>query len=155
PIEDNLGMEALAHYHRALIVGLEAVQNGGTPIAALSGAVPVFDKRLDAPAGLQLTGLDAHGADLFAVFRGYAPETGSIIDVRRFPQIGGIGERLVRLERPLLADNFEGIAVTAINEQTLRLYIISDDNFSRRQKTLLFAFDVSSSSEASRSATAP
>jgi len=78
---------------------------------------------------------------------------------RRFSYIGGFGSRIVRLryvdiapdarlqgeeialiERPLVTENFEGIAVrTAGNGETL-LYIVSDDNYQSLQKTLLFMF---------------
>ena len=78
---------------------------------------------------------------------------------RRFTYIGGFGSRIVRLryvdiapearlegeeialiERPLVTENFEGIAVrAAANGQTL-LYIVSDDNYQSLQKTLLFMF---------------
>ena len=38
-------------------------------------------------------------------------------------------------------DNFEGIAAERRNGAT-RLYILSDDNFSPAQRTLMLAFDV-------------
>jgi hypothetical protein len=78
---------------------------------------------------------------------------------RRFSYIGGFGSRIVRLryvdiapdarlhgeeialiERPLVTENFEGIAArTGANGETL-LYIVSDDNYQSLQKTLLFMF---------------
>ncbi len=39
-------------------------------------------------------------------------------------------------------DNFEGIAVRARSDGGVRIYIMSDDNFSERQRTLLMAFDL-------------
>ena len=48
-----------------------------------------------------------------------------------------------RLEPPLLLDNFEGLA--AQRHKTtgkVLLYVISDDNFSRLQQTLLFQFQI-------------
>lgn len=55
----------------------------------------------------------------------------------------GQGEReLAILERPATVDNFEGIAAVRRPDGGVRLYIISDDNFSSRQRTLLLAFDV-------------
>lgn len=48
----------------------------------------------------------------------------------------------IRLAPPLAVDNFEGIA-TRVNADGSRLiYIISDDNFSGRQRTLLYKFEV-------------
>jgi hypothetical protein len=78
---------------------------------------------------------------------------------RRFSYLGGFGSRIVRLrfadiapdarlhgeeialiERPLVTENFEGIAMrAAANGETL-LYIVSDDNYQSLQKTLLFMF---------------
>ncbi|HET6971502.1 MAG TPA: esterase-like activity of phytase family protein [Phenylobacterium sp.] len=42
---------------------------------------------------------------------------------------------------PAAVDNFEGIAVLPNPNGSARLYLISDDNFSARQRTLLLAFD--------------
>lgn len=50
---------------------------------------------------------------------------------------------LVRLERPLEVDNFEGL--TLFEEPltgAVTLYLISDDNFSAFQRTLLYQFRV-------------
>ena len=41
----------------------------------------------------------------------------------------------------MTVDNFEGLALTTQGD-TLRLWLISDDNFSDRQQTLLYAFDL-------------
>lgn len=81
---------------------------------------------------------------------------------RRFTAIGGIAARISRippgtigpgrifqgaelgeLSAPLVADNFEGIAVRRGGEpgQTL-IYIVSDDNFHSLQRTLLLMFSL-------------
>ena len=39
-------------------------------------------------------------------------------------------------------DNFEGITVRPREDGGVRIFIISDDNFSERQRTLLMAFDL-------------
>lgn len=46
------------------------------------------------------------------------------------------GEELARLQRPLLTDNFEGIAVAAGRHGETLIYLVSDDNFSFLQQTL-------------------
>jgi len=52
------------------------------------------------------------------------------------------GEELARLAAPLTADNFEGLdAVRDKGGKTL-LYLISDDNFSGLQRTLLLMFEL-------------
>ena len=45
------------------------------------------------------------------------------------------------LRRPLTVDNFEGLAAVPGQDGAIRFYVISDDNFSSRQRTLLLAFD--------------
>lgn len=55
---------------------------------------------------------------------------------------GATGE-LARLEmaKPLTVDNFEGVDFVPRPEGGYRVYILSDDNFSASQRTLLLAFD--------------
>ena len=48
----------------------------------------------------------------------------------------------INLKRPLLTDNFEGIAGEQLANGDYRIWIISDDNFSASQATLLYAFDI-------------
>jgi hypothetical protein len=76
---------------------------------------------------------------------------------RRFSLLGGVAGQVrlipaaqlgqarlqplpvARLETPLNVDNFEGIAVAERAGETL-VYIVSDDNFSPLQRTLLLQF---------------
>ena len=53
------------------------------------------------------------------------------------------GEEIARLEPPLPVDNFEGIAVREDPEGGTFLYVISDDNYNRFQRTLLLQFRLS------------
>lgn len=46
------------------------------------------------------------------------------------------GEELARLQRPLLSDNFEGVATAAGRHGETLIYLVSDDNFSFLQQTL-------------------
>lgn len=50
------------------------------------------------------------------------------------------GQELARLEPPLVVDNFEGIAVREDPNAGTLVYIISDDNYSPLQRTLLLQF---------------
>ncbi len=52
------------------------------------------------------------------------------------------GEELARIEPPLTLDNFEGVAAWRENGGATRIYVISDDNYSLLQRTLLLAFDL-------------
>jgi hypothetical protein len=55
------------------------------------------------------------------------------------PGIVIAGKELLKLEQPLAVDNFEGIAVQETVKGTM-IYIVSDDNYSRFQQTLLLQF---------------
>jgi hypothetical protein len=46
------------------------------------------------------------------------------------------------LSRPVMTDNFEGMAVQPTGPDTARIWLVSDDNFTKLQRTLLYAVDV-------------
>jgi hypothetical protein len=50
-----------------------------------------------------------------------------------------VGRELLKLEQPLAVENFEGIAVKQTSAGTI-LFLVSDDNFSSFQQTLLLQF---------------
>ena len=50
--------------------------------------------------------------------------------------------RILRLDPRHGTDNFEGIALQRRDGGGIRLWLISDDNFSASQRTLLYAFDL-------------
>jgi hypothetical protein len=49
------------------------------------------------------------------------------------------GEELLRLDSPLTVDNFEGVAALETNEGAV-IFLVSDDNYFRFQRTLLLQF---------------
>ena len=53
------------------------------------------------------------------------------------------GREVGRLEAPGLTDNFEGIAVGARSDGAHDVYLLSDDNFTILQRTLLLQFVLS------------
>jgi hypothetical protein len=80
---------------------------------------------------------------------------------RRFTLLGGLGARLsriaasdlrpgallqtseiVELRAPLTLDNFEGVAVHQASDGSTRITLISDDNFSRWQRSLVVQFEL-------------
>ena len=86
--------------------------------------------------------------DLVALERFYAPVIGARARIVRIPasevhasdapmQV----EQLVQLG-PHPVDNFEGVSAVRMPNGVTRLYITSDNNFSARQRTYIFAFDV-------------
>ena len=143
-LPENGGLEALTFENGHFLTGLEAGGQDATPLfrPSIFGGqfYPAGD--LQTPNGMKLTGLDALGGNTFALFRRYLPLFGNTIEVRRYGALSDEGETLLRLERPLAVDNFEGIAATELEDGRVRLYIVSDDNFSERQRTLLMAFDI-------------
>lgn len=147
-LEDNGGMEALAlSGDGGLLVATETEKTDGFAgfDRVEAGAGPDFDGALTTPGGLALTGMDVLGDRLFSVHRDYTPGFGNTVAIARSTLSGENDpedyEVLARL-RPPAVDNFEAIAARALPEGGTRLYILSDDNFSDRQRTLLFVFDL-------------
>jgi len=146
----NAGLEALsAMDDGSLIVGAEGGERPTTPLWRLP-----LDARMPTPPsaryalapGFSLTGLDRLPSGGFvAVERFYAPVIGARARITRFPAFveGDVAvEELALIEAPRPVDNFEGIAATRAPDGATRIYIVSDDNFNDRQRTLLLAFDI-------------
>lgn len=89
------------------------------------------------------------------------PDGDLLLLERRFTLFGGLGARLRRiplaavqpgallqgraiaeLRAPLTLDNFEGVAVHRPGDGTTRITLVSDDNFSPLQRTLLVQFEL-------------
>lgn len=73
------------------------------------------------------------------VFRAWDPLQGSRITLKILGAAGEVAR--MDLARPLTVDNIEGVSAISSKDGTTRFYLISDDNFSKSQKTLLLAFD--------------
>lgn len=91
----------------------------------------------------RITGLDRDpsGNGWFVVQRRFQAPADVRARVRHMAVDGSLGPVLVELKHPGTVDNFEGIAAVATPGGT-RLYLLSDDNFSEKQRTLLLAFDL-------------
>jgi len=150
-LPNNSGLEALTSTGEGvLIVGAEGGAEATTPIwrAPLDAPAPVSPSaRYPLAHGYSLTALDRlpDGSNV-ALERFYAPVIGARARITRFSfdERGSIEnvEELARIAPPMPVDNFEAIAAVRAPDGATRLYILSDDNFSRRQRTLLLAFDV-------------
>ena len=143
--------------------GAEAV------VRLADGRLLVFSEQLDAKPGIAAawigTGRDwrAVGYRRSGIFQpvGAARHDDGTIFVleRRFTTIGGLAARIVQvpadrivagtvfeghergqLAPPLIADNFEGIAVRRGKAGETLIYIVSDDNFHDLQRTYLLLF---------------
>ena len=138
----NDGMEGVSAAPRGWRV---AGENGGVWDCAPTGcrvvtpppATPLAD------SDYRITGMDREpsGDGFFVVQRSYSPPVDARARIRRMAADGALGPVLVELKLPGTTDNFEGIAATA-RADGVRLYILSDDNGNRAQRTLLLAFDV-------------
>lgn len=143
----NEGMEALApdpdRGPGAYFTGGETT--GRTWSCTLS-SVCVDGPKVDLPMGSGLVAARRLPQGRTAwLLRAFNPVTRSVIDLRITDAAGRTVDQM-ELRGPLTVDNFEGLAAVPGNtgpgaDGTIRFYLISDDNFSRSQRTLLLAFD--------------
>lgn len=154
-----------------LFTGLESQSGGASPLSARAiEAAPEFDQTIGSGAP-PVVGLDIipDGRDvrLFSLHRSTNALASTVISLleTRFTRdmdqaglparvISEIDERsrvrfvpertrtLAQMNAFVTIDNFEGIAARQMPDGRVRLYVISDDNFSGRQRTLLMIYDV-------------
>jgi hypothetical protein len=139
---ENDGMEGLADGPNGWRVGGEA---GGVwdcmparcAVVTPPPSAPIPDSEY------RITGIDRDpsGDGWFVVQRRYRAPIDARAHVRHMAADGTLGPVLIELKLPGTTDNFEGIAAERRNGAT-RLYILSDDNFSPAQRTLMLAFDI-------------
>ncbi len=154
-LRPNSGLEAMVSTtDGTLLVGAEGGEEETTALwlarlDARDGAPEIARYPLE--PGYSLTSLDRlPNGDFVALERFYAPVIGARARITRFSAEelesanGGIieVEELAHLAPPRPMDNFEGLSVARAPDGGVRLYILSDDNFSDRQRTLLLAFDI-------------
>ncbi|HVV32532.1 MAG TPA: esterase-like activity of phytase family protein [Vitreimonas sp.] len=151
----NTGLEALSvTADGVLVVGAEGEGHRTTPIwlAPLDATGQVHSSaRFPLSDDFSLTSLDRlPNGDFIALERFYAPVIGPRARIARFTAaamqagthtIEGV-EQLAALGPPHPVDNFEGISAVRMPNGVTRLYIVSDNNFSARQRTLLYAVDI-------------
>ncbi len=82
----------------------------------------------------------ASDGTFYVLFRSYSPTDGNTAAITALAP-DGTRRDLAVLRAPLTVDNFEGLAVREDAGRTF-LYIVSDDNFSGSQRTLLMKFEV-------------
>lgn len=133
-IATNSGAEALDFAPDGRVrAGYETVINKRAPLVIFDadGIVredPIF---LDIEDGFKLVGADAG----YQLFRSYDRVKGNR-NIIRGPNLEA------HLSPPLAVDNFEGLAVAPQTGGETYIYIISDDNFSAKQRTLLYLFAI-------------
>ena len=105
---------------------------------------PLF---VSATTGFSLT--DAHflaNGDLLILERFYTPITGQAMRIRKFTSeslkanVLLEGEILMQATSQMEIDNLEGLALSQMADGSTRITLVSDDNFSRNQRTILLEF---------------
>jgi hypothetical protein len=79
------------------------------------------------------------GLDTVYLLRAFDAARGSRVSLQVFRSGSLIAQ--MDMARPLTVDNYEGVAAVPRNDGGVRFYLLSDDNGSSRQRTLLLAFD--------------
>ncbi len=145
----NTGLEALTVWtdgqgRQRLVEGSE---DGRAWSCDLNGqdCAQILDPAVDSPdREFSLTGLDAlpDGHGMVAVYRAFDLLKGMRTMVVWFqPDAPKKMTELARIAPPFTIDNMEGIAATRNLDGSIRLYLVSDDNQNRLQRTVLLAFD--------------
>lgn len=153
-IPENRGAEALA-WTPELEAGFEALIDGQSPSVQLVDGVsevmfwnppgPAFDHPVVGMANaLTRARNGTEESWVYRLRRNYNPLFGNTltVEVRRTGPAGTTQTGLFVLKRPMNVDNFEGITAAIQPDGTHRLWLVADNNFSDRQRTLLFAFDI-------------
>ena len=73
------------------------------------------------------------------LFRAWDPVRASRITLKIMGPSGEVAR--MDISRPLTVDNIEGVSAVPNKDGSTRFYLLSDDNFSNSQKTILLAFD--------------
>ncbi len=140
-LANNRGPEALAFSDQTMLVGFETHEKGGSPIGRVLIDGTLTDlKRTQQSSLYVLTGMDSQDGLTASLFRAYDPVRGTRAILRLEDGADRIAE--ANLKNPLPVDNFEGVAIGDSPTGATRIWLISDDNFSSDQRTLLLAFDL-------------
>lgn len=147
----NSGIEGLAAADGILLAIPEVSHNGQTPVFAIGPRGNLLARgTLATPAPHVVTDAEV-GPDgmLYVVLRDFSIFSGFSIRVRRYPLSGvpplpkqGEGEMLASFEHRTGIDNIEALSLWTDDRGRLRLWLLSDDNFSPLQRTLLLDFEV-------------
>jgi hypothetical protein len=137
----NAGMEALSADPAAGPDAYQvAAEQSGERWACRLSTTCVKIASIPLPADFAIVAMRRLPAgDMAYLLRAYDPLRGSRIILRIEGPTGEV-DRL-ELSRPLTVDNFEGMDAVPGEGGSIRFYLVSDDNFSSSQRTLLLAFD--------------
>jgi hypothetical protein len=138
----NAGMEALAADPEsaadAYIVGGE--ESGEMWSCRVSQAECQQRPMIAKPPEFGLVGMATlPGGRLVQLLRAYEQRRGTRVTLRIFTGTTEVAR--MEIAPPLTIDNFEGVAAVPRGDGRTRFYLLSDDNGSDSQRTLLLAFD--------------
>lgn len=147
----NGGAEALAHVgSRYLVLITEKLRASGPSVAGWVGRDrhwQPFAYRRD--GGFRPTGATLlPSGDLLVVERRYTAADGPAARLMVVPRSAIAphkivqGQEIAKIARPLTVDNFEAVAARRGPSRETLIYLMSDDNFSSTQRTLLLMFTI-------------
>ncbi len=149
PASPNTGVEALAAFGEGSLIAIGEFPRGGqgalTGWIGRSGVWEQFAYATRPGFRVSDAGL-MPGGDLLILEHHYSFLLGTIVRLVRVPQNAVAGGRRVegyeiaQLKSPVTTENFEGVSIRRGNAGETLVYILSDDNFNPRQRTLLFMF---------------
>ncbi len=144
----NGGMEAITGLDdKRIIAFAEEIYNEDGLAAWIFDGDQVMEFTLLSNDGFLPTGADMMpDGDIlllerrFSLLGGFAARLSKIEKNDIFPNSKVSGTEIAALIPPLTTDNFEGLSIIPIDEKSVLIFIISDDNFSALQQTLLLVF---------------
>jgi hypothetical protein len=140
-LQDNRGPEAFTFAGESLEVGFEMRTGGGSPIGRINTDGTLSELTYtEQPLFFLMTGMDTRNDISARIFRAYDPVRGARVMLQVDRADARIGDGLFK--QPLPVDNFEGVAIGQAPSGATRIWLISDDNFSGNQRTLLLALDL-------------
>ena len=149
PLANNNGVEAMASSADLLVLCAERGWAADKPNCLIKdwSTGDLTGLYASAVAAVEVLGANPTDADIgsdgaiYVLFRSYSPQDGNAASIVSYRSDISIRQGRMALLPPLTVDNFEGLAVREEDGRTF-LYIVSDDNFSSSQRTLLMKFEV-------------
>ncbi|MHA7899173.1 MAG: esterase-like activity of phytase family protein [Henriciella sp.] len=139
---NNRGAEGLMLRDQNLVAGFESQASGGSPVGTVNTDGTLADvARTEQPLLFLLTGMDHQDGMTVKTFRAYDPVRGPRV-ILQVLDAANVLIAKATLKKPLPVDNFEAVALGTSPDGKTRIWVLSDDNFSADQRTLLLALDL-------------
>jgi hypothetical protein len=137
----NAGMEALAaDPETGADAYVVAAEDSGDTWACRLSAACTRGPSVEKPGEFGVVGIKRlPGMQTIYLLRAYDVARGSRISLQLFRSTSMVAR--MEMVAPMTVDNFEGLAAVPRADGGVRFYLLSDDNGSASQRTLLLAFD--------------